>query len=168
MKTKSIITLCALAINFSLFADVEYPILKEGQWDMTMKYETAPAGMPASMMQDIKMTQCVDAASQKNLIENAQQNSACDKPVITKNGDTYLIDMKCNHEGRSMTMHTETSFVGDSGIKSRVVMKGDQMPEMVMLTTGKHTGACPADMKPGDAQMVGPNGMKIPMNKAAQ
>lgn len=159
---KHILPLLSLTLlSFNVFAEEQYPLLKEGRWEMSMKYEKAPAGMPPGMLNEMKMTQCVDVASQKNLIASSQNNSYCDKPVISKNGATYLTDMKCKNGTGNMSMHAETTFDGDTAISSRVVMKGDNLPEMVMLTRGKYLGACPEGMKAGDTSMIGPDGKEI-------
>jgi hypothetical protein len=145
-----------------------YPKLKDGEWEMSVRPEKLPEGLPPSMFQTMRTIYCIDAATQDKLIAQSQATSECDKPTVVKTGNNYVADVSCNVGGVKSKAHIETSFVGDTEIKNRVTIESANSPSMTMVATGKHMGACKEGRKPGDMVMLGPDGKPVNLGNFQQ
>lgn len=161
-------------IALSLFANSatavdlrSYPKLKAGEWQMTIKPENLPAGMPAGLMENMTMLHCIDEATQEKLISQAEDNSNCETPKISQKGNTFITDVTCKNGNIKMESHVETTFVSDSEITNHVTMRSTGQPTMKMSSTAKYIGACKDGRKPGDMAMV-QNGNTISLGNAEE
>ena len=93
---------------------------------------------------------------------NAAQGM-CDKPLVSRSGNTVTIDSACKMGEMHTTTHTVTRFTSDvayhteadTTMQPPVAGRGQSK----VIQDGKWVGACPADMQPGDLSMA--NGMKM-------
>lgn len=168
---RTTITACAAALLGGLACAVtgaradDLPKRKPGLWEVTM--HTARGNMPPQV---IKL--CIDAATDAAMYKlgmNAAQGM-CSRNDIHRSGDVATVDSECKMGDMKMTSHAVVTFTGDSAYKTDIQSHFD--PPMMgrsdssMTQEAKWTGACPADMQPGD--MVGPNGMKMNLKSMGQ
>jgi len=148
------------AASLALMAQAadQLPKRKPGLWEMTMS-----PGLPNAPTATTKM--CIDAATDAALYNfgMGQSKQNCSKSDIKADGKTVTADATCVFNGMHTTTHALTKFTGDITYHSDIKMHYDPpllgRSDAVITQDGKWTGACPADMKPGD--MIGPDGRKM-------
>ena len=131
----------------SFAADPEFPKLKSGLWEITTEMPMIPKPMTASF--------CIDEATQEKLFTQAtHQQSACQTPSISKDGDTYIVKTSCEFHGRKSEIENHITFDGDSSYSSVMNM---EMPGTAreMKSNGKFIGSCREGQKPGDIEVAG-------------
>lgn len=146
----------------------DFPKLKSGGWEMTVKNEGLPAGMPEALLGEMKMHYCIDEATQDKMISQSEQQTECSPPKISRNGNTFVSDFDCTIEGQHTSTHAETTFVGDTEMINKVTATIPESPPMVMTSRARYLGACKTGMKPGDMTMIGPGGKEISLGNAEQ
>jgi hypothetical protein len=160
-----ILSLIATAIpaGLALADDISFPARKAGEWQIKMTPEAAGA-VPAMTMQ-----LCLDAATDAEMMEVglSMKKDMCPEMTMTQDGDTIVIDAKCNLGAMKTTSHTVISgdFQSAYSMKIESDMEGAPkgMPSHSVLTQdATWMGECPAGMAPGD--MIMPGGRKMNVN----
>ena len=154
-----VLTLCTTAA----MAAVDLPTMKPGLWETQVTRDAAPskAPPPATRM-------CIDTATQKEMMEMGMgaAKSMCAKNDIRREGMKVYGNSECKIGDSTMKSQSVTTFSGDSSYKIDVDATYDP-PFMGRAASKTHidakwTGACPADMQPGDVML--PSGQKINMH----
>jgi len=147
-----------LAITVCGFASAaDYPKRKAGLWEISMD-------MPGHGKSPGDVRMCIDAETDARMFEmgTSTMKELCSRQEVTRNGNVMTSDSICKMGESRMTSHAVTTFTGDYAyhIDSHTSFDPPMMgqKESVMAQDAKWTGACPADMQPGDIAM--PNGMK--------
>lgn len=130
----------------------QFPSRKAGLWEMKT------AGGPFGGTR--QMRQCIDARTDDLLRQqSADKGQNCDKPIVTKRGDSYESDLVCRREGLTTTMHGQFAMKGDTAYSGTMRLRFDPpmngVSEMNMMQEGRWLGPCKAGMKPGDVVMEG-------------
>jgi hypothetical protein len=144
------------ALAFTVAGAAELPQRKPGLWVITSKSADGSA---------FESKACLDAKTNAaydhfNLTAGAEK---CSKKDVTQAGSRTTIDSVCSMGGHTVTSHSVISWSGDAAY--HIDSTGHWDPPMMgkadttSSQDAKWTGACPADMKPGD--MVMPGGMKM-------
>jgi hypothetical protein len=154
--------LSAAALLLPMIAKAaDIPHRKPGLWLL----ETQNSNSTRKMEQKL----CLDAASDAALQKLGGQmagGASCSKHDLTRNGNQLVYDGVCTMMGSTITSHGVTTFTGDTAYHTESKAHWD--PPMMghadttTVQDGKWSGACPADMKPGD--MIMPGGMKMNIN----
>jgi hypothetical protein len=112
---------------------------------------------------------CTDAATDAELYKfgiNAAQGM-CSHYDLHRTGDVATVDTECKMGDMKMTSRAVMTFTGDSAYKTDIKTHFDPpvmgRSDSTMTQEAKWAGPCPADMQPGD--MIGPNGMKMNLNR---
>jgi len=136
---------------------VDYPTRKAGLWELTM---SLVAG------QTMTMSQCTDAATDKDLITNsgASGQQACTKTELQKTATGYANDATCKIGAMTSTSHAEISGDFNSAYTVHITGHNAGGPAMMpadtdMTMQAKWVGPCKADQTPGD--MIMPGGIKM-------
>jgi hypothetical protein len=163
MKTFTWVVALA-AIGGPACAD-DIPHRKAGQWEITSQ-QVGSKSPP--MTQRI----CLDRETDELMYRHvAGAGMPCTKLDIHANGKTVTVSAVCNFGKSQLTSTGVTTFSGDAAYHT--VIHGRFEPptmggtgETQSTQDGKWTGACPADMRPGDIVMKtpGPNGHEMRMN----
>jgi hypothetical protein len=137
------------------------PSRKAGLWTQTMTSDV--------MNQTIKM--CLDAAADQKMkwwgSSQAGKSSNCSEQRVTPHlGGGWDFHSVCQM-GESGTITSDGSATGDFGSHYKVEVTAVTSGSPMAQANGTHkmsieatwTGACPADMKPGDMEL--PGGMRI-------
>lgn len=141
-------------------AVTDYPEMKEGEWLMTMKNDMQVPGMPAGFLQDTKAIYCIDNATQKKMFEQAQEGNAdCEKPEVTKSGNTYRAKVSCSANGRQMNIDSVTDLISEDKFTSVSTMTAGGAPSMKVTSTAVYQGACKEGRKPGDMKLLNTPGL---------
>jgi hypothetical protein len=133
------------------FADgAELPKRKPGQWQITMTSDNSkvPPGI-----EDVCLDEATDALLYKFAIGVSQQ--LCSK-YDWKNlgGGKASVDATCNFGTMRMTIRGDIAFTGNTAyredIKTHFEPPLHGRSDVTSVHDAKWTGACAADMKPGD------------------
>jgi len=138
------------AVSLAMADDL--PHYKPGLWEITMVMASKPA--------DEKI--CLDASTEKAMNDMGRSASKrlCTKAEIHSSGSTYTSVATCKDD----MVRSVMTFTGDSRYHLEITShpnSGNQ-PNRKSSMDGKWLGACPADMKPGDA-LVSVEGLGAPM-----
>lgn len=153
---------CVLALcTTAAMAAVDLPTMKPGLWETQVTRDAAPSKAPATRM-------CIDTATQKEMMAMGMgaAKSMCAKNDIRRDGMKVYGNSECKIGDSTMKSQSVTTFSGDSSYKIDVDATYDP-PFMGRAASKTHidakwTGACPADMQPGDVML--PGGQKINMH----
>ncbi len=147
-------------------AAIDYPTLKNGQWEMTTMQGSA-GGQPR------KSTLCLDASTQKRMIDMGAglQKEMCSRMDMRRDGAKYISDAECKVGNSVIKSHGVMTMQGDTAYRTESSATYDpplfnDVRESKTVIEGRYTGACGDGMKPGD--MVTPNGQKINLNDLGQ
>ncbi len=145
---------------------VEYPTLKNGQWEMTTT-SSAPGAAPQ------KSTICLDAATQKMMIDMGagMQKEMCSRMDMKKDGAKFITDAECKIGNSVIKSHGVMTMLSDTAYRTETSATFDppfmkEMKETKNVIEGKYIGACGNGMQPGD--MITPQGQKINLNQIQQ
>jgi Protein of unknown function (DUF3617) len=136
----------------------DFPPRKPGLWQVNMT-------MAGGQMPPQQMKMCIDSATDAEMYKlgmNAAQGM-CTRPDVNRSGNTVTMNSVCKMGQTQATTQAVTKFTGDTAYHTDVNTKFD--PPMAghgdstMVQEARWTGACPADMQPGDVLMG--NGMKV-------
>jgi hypothetical protein len=147
-----------LILVSSSVSAVDLPKRKAGLWEVTL--QMAGGKMPP---QTVKF--CTDAATDEALFQLGTNTAdqMCSRKDISRNGDVVTMDTECKMGESKMTSHAVMTFTGDTAYKTAIQSHMDPpmmgRSETSMTQDARWTGACPADMQPGDMMM--PNGIKM-------
>jgi Protein of unknown function (DUF3617) len=157
-----ILSLIATTIpaGLALADDISFPARKAGEWQIKMTPETAGA-VPAMTMQ-----LCLDAATDAEMMQTglSVKKDICPEMNMTRDGDTIVIDAKCNLGVMKTTSHTVISGDFQSAYTMNITSDIEGAPKGMpahseMTQEATWVGECPAGMVPGD--MIMPGGRKI-------
>lgn len=134
----------------------DLPKLKAGLWETTSS-SSGPKGSHGSSM---KHTMCIDDKAQKDMLAFSQNMGAqCAKNTIRRDGNKVYGEAECSMGKMTVRSQSVTTVSGDSAyrteVKSSFIPFMAGMSESTAIVDGRHVGACPANMKPGDINMNG-------------
>lgn len=157
MKKSSVVLVVGAALWTAQAGAQDLPKLKAGLWETTTT-SSGPKGAPGSSM---KHTMCIDDKAQKDMMAFSQNMGAnCAKNTVRRDGNKVYGEAECSMGGKMMVKsQSVTTVSGDSSyrteVKSTISPPMAGMGESSALVEGRHVGACPANMKPGDINMNG-------------
>jgi hypothetical protein len=157
-KTAALLAAAALTAPFALSAQtIDLPQRKAGLWEITTSLEK-PRSMPA-----FTARACLDAATDKEMMEHGLKMSGCKEMTVKREGRTIIINASCTVEGVATKSRTVVTgdFQSSYTVRSEgtLTMEGAKGQEMLTTQTATWKSAdCPG-MKPGDMTMFG--GVKI-------
>lgn len=136
-----------------------FPHRRAGLWEQ----HTIVAGAPAAVSK-----LCMDQATEAVLIGGGAQTARADCPVFQSQtvGTATISDATCKKGDLTVSTHTVGTFVGDTQfhLDVRSHSTGVNAPlDSAVSIDGTWTGACPANMKPGDLML--PNGQIVHLTK---
>ena len=128
----------------------QLPRLKSGLWVTT----SAQEGMKPTTHR-----MCVDEATQQRLLTMGQMMAAglCAASDLRRDGDAIVFDSDCSFGPMRVKSTARTTFDGATAYRSESVARFD--PPLMGKSTvrskadGKHVGACPTGMNPGDIKL---------------
>ena len=145
---------------------VDYPVLKNGQWEMTTG--ATGAGAPPQ-----KSTICLDASTQKSMIDMGvgMQKEMCTRMDMRRDGAKFITDAECRIGNSVIKSHGVMTMIGDSAYRTETATTfdpplGGDMRESKTVLEGKYVGPCRGGLQPGD--MVTHTGQKINVNQMQQ
>jgi len=154
----------ALLLAAASASAIDFPTMKPGLWESTMSREGMPQKMTGTKM-------CMDAATQKEMMDMGMgtMKTMCTKNDIRREGNKVYGTAECKFGDATMKSSSVTTFTGDTAYHTEVKSSYDPpmqgMPAGNAVIDAKWSGACPADMKPGDVTL--PDGRKINMRNMA-
>jgi len=138
---------------------VEFPTLKNGQWEMTTQ-SSATGAAPR------KTTVCLDANTQKRMFEMSQgvQKEMCARMDMRRDGAKYVMEAECKLGETTVKSHGVMTMQGETAYRTESTATFDppfnrDIKETKTVIEGKYLGACREGMKPGD--MITATGEKI-------
>ena len=138
---------------------VDVPPLRAGLWEAT----TAAPGRGQPRPAVTRM--CIDKHTQRSVLEQIAlaMPLMCSRYQYGMRGGRFVTDSSCTLGASTIEGKTETTFFRDTAYRMEVVGRvgpTGRVAEMQRaVIDGRHIGACPAGMKPGD--MVLPNGLTL-------
>ena len=147
-------------------AAVDFPTLKNGQWEMTTG-ASGPGGAPR------KSTICLDASTQKAMIDMGMgmQKEMCTRMDMRRDGAKFITDAECKIGNSVIKSHGVMTMTGDTAYRTETAATFDppfakDMKESKTVIEGKYLGPCRDGLQPGD--MVTDTGQKINVNQMQQ
>jgi hypothetical protein len=148
-----------LALAASAFAapPVDVPPLRAGLWEATS------AGVRPQSPSVTRM--CLDRHTQRHVLDQlaVALPRMCSRNHYGMRAGRFVTDSACTFGASAIEGRTETTFVRDTAYRMEVVGRvgpaGKAAETRKAVIDGRHVGACPAGMKPGD--MVLPNGLRL-------
>jgi hypothetical protein len=147
-------------------AAVDYPTLRNGQWEMTTGASGA-GGTPR------KSTICLDASTQKAMIDMGvgMQKEMCARMDMRREGAKFITDAECKIGNSVIKSHGVMTMTGDTAYRTETAATFDppfakDMKEAKTVIEGKYLGPCRDGLQPGD--MVTDTGQKINVNQMQQ
>lgn len=147
-------------------AAVDYPQLRNGQWEMTTS-----AGGPGAPPR--KSTICLDASTQKSMIDMGvgMQKEMCSRMDMRRDGAKFITDAECKLGTSVIRSHGVMTMNGDAAYRTETSASFDPpiangLREVKTAIEGRYVGPCRDGLKPGD--MVMDNGQKINLNQMQQ
>jgi hypothetical protein len=143
----------------------EAPKRKTGLWETTMQFGSRPGG--------VVMKQCIDQKTDDLMRSEARDAQAdmerqCSKRDWKQVAGGYEFDSVCTFAGTKHTSKGTITGSMDTGYRMTMDVQYDPpmngMAANRMEMEAKWTGACPADMRPGD--MIMPGGVRINVEDA--
>lgn len=150
----------------------ELPQRKPGQWEITT---TSDNPRIAAHVEDVCLDTATDALLSRFAL-GASQKLCTAIDVKDAGGGAFTVDAACNMTSRRMSVHGEVAYKGNSAYRETVHVRYDPplagRSETTSVHEAKWTGACAADMKPGDIvsrpSPTLPTGMRINLNEVMQ
>jgi hypothetical protein len=129
--------------------ELQLPPLREGLWEShTQQINKAnKTDSVLKLCRTHEYDQTVKS-SMKLAGENTRKLNQCTEKVKRKSANSYSSEMHCAKDG-SVTKVTMT-FQGDTSYHMDMHLKSGKS-DTVMIIDDRYVGACPSDMKPGDA-----------------
>ena len=167
MRSSVLIAAVTLAVAAPALAAAPFepPKRKSGLWETTMNFGAHPGG--------VTMKQCIDQKTDdlmRSQARDAQANmqKECSKQDWKQVSGGYEFESVCTFAGTKHTSKGKITGSMDTGFKMAMDVQYDPpmngMANNHMEMEAKWTGACPADMKPGD--MIMPGGMRMNVEDA--
>ena len=147
-------------------AAVDYPTLRNGQWEMT-------TGATGTGDPPRKSTICLDASTQKSMIDIGvgMQKELCTRMDMRREGSKFITDAECKIGNSVIKSHGVMTMSGDTAYRTETSATfdpplGKDMKESKTLIEGKYLGPCRDGLQPGD--MITDTGQKINVNQMPQ
>ena len=126
------------------------PKLKTGLWVTTVNNE----GMPPATH-----SMCIDEATQQRLLTLGlgMMTGLCSKSDVRRHGDAIVFDSECALGPMRVKSAGRTTFSGSVAYSTETTTRFD--PPMMgretvrSIASGRHMGACPDGMRPGDMRL---------------
>jgi len=148
---------CALLAGAALAQ--EYPKLKSGHWELTIKTSKASNAPPQ------KSTMCIDDAVQREMMSMGagMSREMCTRNEFKRDGARYVGSSECKIGESRILSRSVMTLTGDTAYHTEINASYEPpfmgMKDSQTVLDGKYMGACPAGMAAGD--FVGPNGQKL-------
>lgn len=162
----AILAVPLLLVAAAPVAALDYPTLRNGQWEMTTA-QGATGGQPR------KSVLCLDASTQKMMVDMGVglQKEMCSRFEMRRDGPRYISDAECKLGNSVIKSHGVMTMQGDTAYRTESSASYDpplfnDVRESKTVIEGKYTGACRDGLQPGD--MVTPNGQKINLRDIQQ
>jgi len=159
----SVIASCAAIPALCAAGDVELPVRKAGQWELTTVMDEGRGPKEQTL------TMCIDADMEKNTVavSAADHKENCSKYEVKKEGDKIVVNATCKFNERNVESATEMSgdFATTFQVKIDSTTSGtdgnDQAVSVkrTITQTGKYVGESCGDLKAGEAK--GSDGKKV-------
>ena len=149
----------ALAASASAAPALDVPPLRAGLWEATTA-GSRPEGRPPAVTR-----MCLDRQTQRHVLDQlaVALPRMCSRNQYGMRAGRFVTDSACTFGASAIEGRTETTFVRDTSYHMEVVGRvgpaGRLAETRKAVIDGRHVGACPAGMKPGD--MVLPNGLRL-------
>jgi hypothetical protein len=151
MKTKALSAFAMLLVSIVIArADTPtLPPLKEGLWESHTQ-QTIKKNKTQTVLELCRTHEYDESikASMKLAGENLRQLKQCIEKVTRRSANSFSSEMRCVKDG-SVTKVTMT-FEGDTSYRMEMHVK-EGKSDTATIVDDRYVGACPADMKPGDA-----------------
>ena len=147
---KKFVIPAVIAVGLPLIALDNLPQLKEGLWSVTTQTVSNPAGTKIEGAYSI----CRNHDYDDKVRARAKVMKGCTITSETFQGGKYTLVSHCEVPGMVFDTTGTTTLDGDSSTHTeshtsyKPAMRG--IDETTMIMDQKYTGACPADMQPGD------------------
>lgn len=144
------------------------PKLKPGLWDLTTSSDRAAAKDPGPQHSAL----CLDESVQKQMLEFSQgmMRGMCSKHELKVSGNTVSGESVCQFGGSTMRSKSTMKFSGVTAYRTEADTTFEPplmgMAKSHTVVDGKHAGACPAGMQPGDLRLA--SGQVINIKQLAQ
>jgi hypothetical protein len=152
-------TALALAASAPAAAPVDVPPLRAGLWEATTVSPNRAQPRPGVTRM------CLDKHTQRSVLDQLAlaMPRMCAKYQYGMRSGRFVTDSSCTLGASTIEGRTETTFFRDTAYHMEVVGRvgptGRVAEMQKAVIDGRHVGACPAGMKPGD--MVLPNGLTL-------
>ena len=162
MTTRYLLILAATCSACTVAAPADFPMRKPGLWEITMNTDNPRIPPRVEKV-------CLDAATDQLLykVGAGASQKMCSKVDIHSGGGKVIVDSQCDIAGSKVISHSVTSMMGDSAYHTDVSIHYDPplfgKPDSTSTHDAKWTGACPADMRPGDVIVAASARMPSPM-----
>jgi hypothetical protein len=146
----SAVFLAVMTLSLSVAAQTDDSYQrKAGLWKISAKLDSTQPPTAVDL--------CLGADTDARLAQVNKQmmHDMCSKSEVHKSGNTIVTDSVCKIGSRQSTSHQVMTPDGDNGYSSVTTIHYDRplpshVSDVVTSETAKWSGACPADMKPGD------------------
>lgn len=160
-KNAVIASILALALSAATAAvDIgSLPKLNSGLWVTTVTNDG---------MKPTTHSMCMDEATQQRMLTLGQGLMAgmCKRSDLRRDGDAFVFETDCAMGPMRVISTSRTTFTVTSAYRSESTAKFDPpmagMGATRSVAQGRHSGACPAGMKPGDMKL--PDGRIMNIN----
>jgi len=165
-RPAAILAVPLLLVAAAPVAALDYPTLRNGQWEMTTAQGTTGGQARKSVL-------CLDASTQKMMVDMGVglQKEMCSRFEMRRDGSRYISDAECKLGNSVIKSHGVMTMQGDTAYRTESSASYDpplfnDVRESKTVIEGKYTGACRDGLQPGD--MVTPNGQKINLRDIQQ
>lgn len=156
---RAVALLAAAACTLPALAQ-DYPKLKPGQWEITIRTAAGAESPPPR-----KSTMCTDEAMQQDMMKmgTGAAREMCSKNDMKRDGNRILATAECRFGESKVTSRSVMTFTGDTAYRTEITAVYDPpqygTKESRITLDGKYVGPCRDGMVPGD--VIGPNGQKL-------
>ena len=160
---RTLAILLAQAVGTAAFgasaAPIDMPPLRAGLWEATTVGSRAEPRAPAVTRM------CIDKQTQRHVLDQLAlaMPKMCSRSQHGMRGGRFVTDSSCTFGASTIEGTTETTFQRDTAYRMEVVGRVGPSGRIVetrkAVIDGRHVGACPVGMKPGD--LVLPNGLRF-------
>lgn len=159
---------CAWSVGYGM----DLPRRKAGQWQIT---HTSDSPRIPVRVEEVCLDESTDALLNQYAL--GATGEFCGKGEYKSEGPgRYSVDRVCTMGATRMTIHGDTVFTGNTAYREEIRTHYDPplrgRADSTSVSDGKWTGACAADMRPGDVVMrptpAMPNGMRVNLTDTAK
>jgi hypothetical protein len=148
-RIAAIVALCTL-LSAPWAEGAEAPKRKPGQWQITM---TSDNSKIPTRVEDVCLDEATEALLDRFAL-GASREMCSTFDWKNAGGGKASVDAVCDIGMNKVTIHGDIVFTGNTAYRQEIRTHYDPAPHgrgnTVSVNEGKWTGACAADMKPGD------------------